>query len=279
MSNEPDAPRYRAVVVDDEPAGRAAVVTFLAEVPAIEVVGEAADGSEAVSLLAETRPHLLFLDIQMPDQDGFEVLEALGDAVPSGVVLVTAHGEYAQRAFDVHAVDYVTKPFGRPRFMAAVERALHRLAAEEALDVRGTLRSLVRSSRLDGREAREVATEGVGRGRIGVRVGTRTTLVDIGAIDWVEADGDFARIHVGERVHLLQTPMRDMESMLGPARFLRIHRSVIVNLERVDVLHRDPDGGGSVRISTGVQLRVARARWETLELALGLRSGGDQGSG
>lgn len=279
--------RFRAVVVDDEPAGRAAVTTFLAKLPSIQVVGEAADGGEAIELVERTRPDLLFLDIQMPDRDGFAVLETLGEAVPRGVVLVTAHGEYAQRAFDVHAVDYVTKPFGRPRFMAAVERALRRLAAEEALDVSRTLRSLVESLRLDAESRADGAHGALVRpapgttasgppappARIGVRMGTRTTLVDVDDIDWIEADGDLVRIHVGERVHLLQARMHELESMLGAARFLRVHRSTIVNLERVQVLHRDPDGGGSVALRTGVQLRVARSRWQELEEALGLDGG------
>lgn len=281
--------RFRAVVVDDEPAGRAAVTTFLAEVPSIDVVGEACDGKEAIALVERTRPDLLFLDVQMPDRDGFAVLEALGDAVPRGLVLVTAHGEYAEHAFDVHAVDYVTKPFGRPRFMAAVGRALHRLAAEEALDMSRTLRSVVESLRLD-REASEAVREGGSLveptpttsaspeapsvpTRIGVRLGTRTTLVDVPEIDWIEADGDLVRLHVGDRVHLLQARMRELEVMLGRVRFLRIHRSTIVNLERVDVLHRDPDGGGSVGLRTGLRLRVARSRWRALEEALGLCRG------
>lgn len=303
--------RFRAVVVDDEPAGRAAVATFLAEVPSIDLVGEASDGSEAIGVIERTRPDLLFLDVQMPDRDGFTVLAELGDAVPRGVVLVTAHGEYAQRAFDVHAVDYVMKPFGRPRFMAAVERALRRLAAEEALDMTRTLRSLVESLRLDRRErAGEGATlrpavgpaspgdapsagssaggtgssgatsggapptdpgeEPTPPARIGVRLGSRTTLVDVDEIDWIEADGDLVRLHVGDRVHLLQSRMRDLEAMLGAAGFLRIHRSAIVNQARIDVLHREADGGGSVSLDTGVRLRVARGRWEELEAALGL---------
>lgn len=277
--------RFRAVVVDDEPAGRAAVTTFLAEVQSIDVVGEASDGAEAIRMVERARPDLLFLDIHMPDRDGFAVLEELGGAVPRGVVLVTAHGEYAQRAFDVHAVDYVTKPFGRPRFMAAVERALRRLAAEDALDMTRTLRSLVESLRLDrsgrGREGGALRPVPGGpapapgeardpRTRIGVRLGSRTTLVDVDQIDWIEADGDMVRLHVAERVHLLQSRMRDLEAMLGPAGFLRIHRSAIVNLARVDVLHREPDGGGSVSLDTGVRLRVARGRWEELENALGL---------
>jgi two-component system LytT family response regulator len=270
---------FTAVIVDDEPAAREAVRTFLSSVSSVEVVGEATNGAEALATVREVAPDLLFLDIQMPDQNGFAVLEELGDAVPRGVILVTAHGEYAQRAFEVHAVDYVTKPFGKPRFMAAVDRALHRLAAEEALDMSTTLRSLVESVRLDergGADAAEAAVTGPASrapARIGVRLGSRTTLVDIADIDWIEADGDLVRLHVGDRVHLLQTRMRDLERMFGTG-FGRIHRSIIVNLDRVRFLHREPDGSGSVGLSTGVQLRVARGRWEELEKTLGLGRNG-----
>jgi len=269
---------FTAVIVDDEPAAREVVRTFLDAVPSVEVVGEATNGAEAVRRVRDASPDLLFLDIQMPDRDGFAVLEELGEAVPRGVILVTAHGEYAQRAFEVHAVDYVTKPFGKPRFMAAVDRALHRLAAEEALDMSTTLRSLVESVRLDEQGGEDVAEAAVTDpvsatpARIGVRLGNRTTLVDIADIDWIEADGDLVRLHVGDRVHLLQSRMRDLERMFG-AGFGRIHRSIIVNLDRVHFLHREPDGSGSVGLSTGVQLRVARGRWEELEKTLGLGRG------
>jgi two-component system LytT family response regulator len=293
---------FRAVVADDEPAARDVVTTFLSEIPEIEVAGVATNGVEATEMVRSLSPDLLFLDVRMPDRDGFEVLEALGDHVPAGVVLVTAHGEFAQRAFDVHAVDYVPTPFGRPRCLAAVERALLRLRAEDALDVRRTLDSLMQSLRLDqrandndagiadGPELTESGAAGAADGtqasagpasgigtdnrRIGIRLGTRTTLVDVQDVDWVEADGDLVRLHVGEKIHLLQSRMRDLEARLGEEWFVRIHRSVIVNLDRVRVLHRDADGGGSVALTSGVQLRVARTRWETLEERLGLRDRG-----
>lgn len=268
---------FRAVVVDDEPTAREAVFTFLREVAAIEVVGHAGSGSEALRIVRATAPDLLFLDVRMPDRDGFDVLEALGDDVPRGVILVTAFSEFAQRAFDVHAVDYVTKPFGRPRFMAAVERALTRLRAEAALSTKTTLESLVQSLRFD----RDAVADGPlltaidsGEGwirRIGVKLGSKTTLVDVDDIDWVEADGDHVRLHVGSRVHLLNSGMAHMERTLGPERFVRVHRSAIVNISRVDVLHRESDGGGSVNLKTGVRLRVARSRWCQLEERLGLQ--------
>lgn len=269
-----DGGRFRVVVVDDEPAAREAVRTFLAGVPTVEVVAEAGDGRRAVAAVRSHRPDLLFLDVQMPDLDGFGVLEELGDEVPRGLVLVTAHDEYAQRAFEVHALDYVMKPFGRPRFMAAVERAVRRLEADEALSQRETLRAVVRGLRLGREGAAKLlgASGGPTRmpARIGVRVGARTHLIDVADIDWVEADRDLVRVHVGERVHLVAGRMRDIEAALDPARFHRIHRSVIVNLERVRVLDRERDGGGSVVLTDGVRLRVARGRWEELERVLDL---------
>ena len=254
---------YRAVIVDDERAAREAVRTFLEQLPTVEVVGEAATAEEAVETVRATTPDLLFLDVQMPDRDGFAVLAELGADVPAGVVLVTAHDAYAQRAFEVHAVDYVLKPFGRPRFL-------------EALTVRETLRSLVRSVRGEPDATAAVLetsaeTTSAPRVRIGVRVGSRTTLVELDDIDWIEADRDLVRVHVGERVHLVSGRMRDFEDVLDPARVLRVHRSAIVNLDRVTVLDRDRDGGGSVVLASGLQLRVARGRWDELERALGLR--------
>src|SRR3954452_8374739 len=147
----------RAVVVDDEPTAREVVRTLLTEHPTVEVVGEATNGKEAVLLVRRLRPDLLFLDIQMPDQDGFRVLESLGDDVPRGIVFVTAHDEHAIRAFDVHALDYVLKPFGRPRFKAAVARALERLSALDALTLQRTLASMADDRRAGEGPAGELA--------------------------------------------------------------------------------------------------------------------------
>ncbi|MGD2067060.1 MAG: LytTR family DNA-binding domain-containing protein [Gemmatimonadota bacterium] len=272
--------RYRAVVVDDEPAARQAITTFLADTPGVEVVAEAGDGEEAVAAVRRTAPDLLFLDIQMPDLDGFGVLEALDDEVPPGLIIVTAYDHHALRAFEVHALDYVLKPFGRPRFLAAVERALHRLEARDALSLHRTLRSVLQGRRageasvaeLLGRGPEEEATAGeVPPKRLAVRTGTRTVLVAVDTIDFVEADGDYSRLHVADRVHLVSERIGRLETLLRPAGFLRIHRSSLVRLDRVGELARDPDGGGTVVLDSGVRLRVARRRWEELEGALGLR--------
>jgi two-component system LytT family response regulator len=266
-----------AVVVDDEPAAREAIVTLLAGDPRVRVVGEATNGREAVDVVRRTRPDLLFLDVQMPDQDGFGVLDALGDDVPRGLVFVTAHDEHAVRAFDVHALDYVLKPFGRPRFMAAVARALERLSALDALShrqsMRGTLASMAADRRADREPAGELAVAEPAPAplrRIGVRTGTRTVLVDVDSVDWVEALGDYARIHVGARTHVVSQRMHVLERLLEAGGFVRVHRSLIANLSRIRELHRDADGGGTVILDGGVRLRVARGRWEALQAALAM---------
>ncbi len=267
----------RAVIVDDEPAARDVVVTLLAEHPQIEVVGQAGNGRSAMEVVRRTRPDLLFLDIQMPDDDGFGVLEALGAEVPRGVVFVTAHDEHAIRAFDVHALDYLLKPFGRPRFAAAVTRALERLDALDALTLQRTLASMADDRRagssrpLEAPPAASGATEPGSIRRLGVRTGSKVTLVEVDDIDWIEALGDYARIHVGKGTHLIGQSMQALEEGLDGAGFLRIHRSSIVRVARIRELHRESDGGGTIVLADGIRLRVARGRWEALQAALGLR--------
>ena len=259
--------RIRSVIVDDEPAARDAVRTMLVAHPAIEVVGEAANGVDAVRVVRSLRPDLLFLDVQMPDGDGFGVLETLGDDVPRAVVFVTAHDEHAIRAFEVHALDYVLKPFGKPRFNAAVTRAADGLKAMEALRLQRTLESMAE----DRRTARgPVAELALASPRIAVQLGTKTTLVEVTSLDWVEADGDYARLHVGRASHLVSQRMHALERYLEPFGFVRVHRSLIVNRERVHELRRDADGSGVLVLTTGVRLRVARGRWDALEKALGI---------
>jgi two-component system LytT family response regulator len=262
--------------VDDEPDAREVVLTLLAEYPEVEVIGQAGNGREAVELVRRTRPDLLFLDIQMPDKDGFGVLEALGDDVPRGVVFVTAHDQHAIRAFDVHALDYVLKPFGRPRFSAAVSRALERLTALDALSLRRTLDSMAGDRRAGEGAPSELSLAGDDRGdtrqapirRIGVRMGSKVVIVPVETVDWIEAFGDYARIHVGRQVHLVSQRMHALERALEAQEFVRVHRSLIVNISRIRELHRESDGSGTIVLRDGVRLRVARGRWDALQSAL-----------
>lgn len=268
----------RVVVVDDEPAAREVVVTMLAEFRDVRVVGEASNGREAVTMIRSLKPDLVFLDIQMPDEDGFRVLERLGDEVPRGVVFVTAHDEHAIRAFDVHALDYLLKPFGRPRFRAAAGRALERLKEMDALTLTRTLSSMADDRRAGQSPAGEldIITSPAGSppaplpARIGVRTGSKVAVIDVASIDWVEALGDYARVHVAKSAHVVSQRMHALEQVLEAGGFVRIHRSLIVNLKRVKELHRESDGSGSVVLDSGVRLRVARGRWQALLDGLGM---------
>jgi two-component system LytT family response regulator len=241
--------RIRAVVVDDEPAARDAVATLLLGESAVELVGTAGNARDAVTTVRATKPDLLFLDIQMPDADGFAVLDALGEDVPRGVVFVTAHDEHAIRAFEVHALDYLLKPFGRPRFHAAVQRAIERRRALDSLSLQPTLAAMR---------------------RIAVRTGSRIVLVDVQAVQWAEAAGDYVRVHTADQSHLVDERMHVLEQQLGSRDFLRIHRSAIVRISAIAELHRESDGGGLIVLDSGVRLRVARGRRDGVERALGL---------
>lgn len=262
--------RFRALVVDDEPGAREAVITLLAAEPAIEVAGEAGSGDDAVAAVRRLRPDLLFLDVQMPGRDGFGVLEALGPDVPRAVVFVTAFDEHAVRAFEVHALDYVVKPFGRPRFAAAVARALARLEADDALSMQRTLATAARGRSGQAPEGELAEAGAAGAERLALRLGSRTVLLAVDELDWVEADGDYVRLHAGETAHFVAGRLSALEERLDPERFLRIHRSLLVRLDRIRELQRDADGGGCVVLREGVRLRVARGRWEALERALRL---------
>ena len=271
-------PLIRAVIVDDEPVARDVVRAMLAERADVVVDGEAADGTAAVDVIRRVRPDVVFLDIQMPDRDGFEVLEALGDETPPGVIFLTAHDEHAVRAFEVHALDYVLKPFGRPRFNAAVERAFERVRSSRRATLAATLESATARarSRAHGQASPdaelEPGTNGGADGlrRIGVRTGSKLTVVDVDAIDWIEAEGDYARLHAGRHSYLVSQRMQTLEQRLQSAGFVRAHRSVLVRADRVRELHRDADGSGYLVLSNGVRLRVARGRWDDLTRTLEL---------
>ena len=271
----------RAVIVDDEPDARDVVRTLLGAHESIRIVGEATNARDAVELIRQSRPDIVFLDVQMPDLDGFGVLEQLGGDVPRVLVFVTAHDEHAIRAFEMHALDYVLKPFGRPRFDAAVARAIERLSALDALSLQRTLASMADGRRSRQESPSELATDPTGHDasagrpaplrRIGVRNGSRITLVDVESIDWIAADGDYVRIHAGSSRHLVLQRLHALEEAFEPGTFVRIHRSVLVNVARVRELHRESDGGGSIVLRDGVRLRVARGRWDELQSALGVR--------
>jgi two-component system LytT family response regulator len=251
--------KIRALIVDDEPLARQRVRTLLEADSDVEVVGECADGAQAVAALEEHRPDLLFLDVQMPLLDGFGVLEALsGDWMPV-VVFITAHDRYALKAFEVHALDYLLKPFDRDRFRTALERAKAQVRREQGGEVSQKLFALLR----DVKEARRPLE------RLVVKSAGRVYFVRVEDIDWVEAAGNYARLHAGKETHLLRESMAGLEARLDARRFLRIHRSTIVSIERIRELHPSFHGDYVVTLHDGTELTLSRGYRDKLQELLG----------
>ena len=248
-------PIIRAAIVDDEELARQVLREFLSAHPEIELVAECANGFEAVKAVAETKPDLLFLDIQMPKLDGFEVLELI--AAGPAIVFVTAFDNYAIRAFEVHAVDYLLKPFGADRFEAALARAKERVSGKSP--------ALTTSPSDLAAAARPPAQH---LDRVVVRDGTRVTIIPIAKLDYAEAQDDYVALAAEGKKHLKQQTIASLEAALDPARFLRIHRSYIVNLERVERV--EPYGKEShvAVLRGGAQLPVSRAGYARLRAFL-----------
>jgi two-component system, LytTR family, response regulator len=225
------APRdtLRALVIDDEPLARAHIRSLLAADPEVDIVAECGNGRDAVRAVRELEPDLVFLDIQMPELDGFEVVQAIGvDRMPV-VVFVTAFDEYALRAFQVHALDYLLKPVDRGRFHEALARAKAQVARGGTGGARGVneqLAALVRQ--LDARREKAQVAE-----RLAIKVGGKILFLRVDDIDWVEAVDNHARLHVGRQAHLVRDTLTRLETRLPAGRFLRVHRSTIVNVSRI----------------------------------------------
>ncbi|HJR62184.1 MAG TPA: LytTR family DNA-binding domain-containing protein [Gemmatimonadaceae bacterium] len=244
----------RALIVDDEPLARERIRTLLADEPEIEVVGECADGAQALTAIEETAPDLLFLDVQMPDVDGFTLLQSLRGDEAMVVVFVTAYDEYALKAFDVHALDYLLKPFDAARFRQALARARHKLEHDRAQTLDKQVRALL-----------EDITAGKRRtDRLVVRSGGRVVFLRPEEIDWIDATGNYVRLHVGAETYQLRETMKVLESRLNPERFLRIHRSVIINVERIKELEPWFHGAFVVILHDGTRLISSRSSNEKL---------------
>lgn len=270
----------RALIVDDEAAARRGVRLLLEDDPEVEVVGEAASAEEAVERARASEPDLLFLDVQLGKSDGFSVLETLEDERMPLVVFATAYDRYAVQAFELHAVDYLLKPFSDRRFAEALGRAKRRIRESELEDVRSRMSRLLRDveqERSGAPGAREDA--GAKRAtregepgpprRIMVRSSSRVYFVDVSRIDWIEAAGDYVRLHVGERSYLHREAMYRLEGRLDPSEFVRIHRSAIVRLERIEAVRFDESGGHQVVLTDGTEHSLSRSGRSRLEEALG----------
>lgn len=235
------------LVVDDEPLARRNLLVLLSRDPEIGAVTECSSGQAAIEEIRRSKPDLVFLDVQMPECDGFDVLELLGGEAPSTIIFVTAHDEYALRAFDAGALDYLLKPFDDARFQRALRRAKERLALYSA-------QQRIKPDRLVIKSPGEVL------------------FLNIADIDWIEAADYYACIHVGDRTHILRRTLLELERDLGEKLFVRIHRSVIVNLERVRGLELQSDGESAVILSTGAQLRLSRRFRKRLQEKMEIKS-------
>jgi two-component system LytT family response regulator len=238
-------PTVRVLVVDDEPLARANLCVLLRRDPTIEIVGECTSGMEALAEIRDKRPALVFLDVQMPECDGFDVLELLGAAPPAALVFVTAYDRYALRAFEAGALDYLLKPFDNARFDRTLERAKERIRL--AKDAAGKQERLV------------------------IKSAGQILFLRISEIDWIEAADYYACLHVGSATHLLRRSMSDLDRDLDPDIFCRIHRSAIVNLNRVRTLVLNEDGERDVLLENGTTLRSSRRYRKQLQARLGIR--------
>ncbi len=247
--------KTRTVIVDDEPLARERLKNWLKDEPDIEVAAECGDGLQAVEVLARERPDLVFLDIQMPELDGFGVLAELGEAVPPAVIFVTAYDQFAVRAFEVHAVDYLLKPFDRERFQAALRRALERLQRERPEARAARLATLTAELRPQPKPAL----------RLAVKTEGRVLLVRTADVDWIEAADNYVVLHAGPQTHLLRETLTSIESRLDSARFLRISRSTIVNIEQIRELQPLFHGEHVVILRDGTRLTLSRTHRDKLK--------------
>lgn len=255
MATEPK--HIRTVIVDDEPLGRTVIREMLRGDADIEIIGECANGHEAVELISRTRPELLFLDVQMPEVDGLEVLNAL-DELPL-VIFVTAYDQYAVRAFDVHAVDYLLKPFDRDRFGKAVQRAKAQLKQTHNDAINERILAL-----LEEQKAKTRYLE-----RLVVKANGRVFFLKTSEVDWIEAEGNYVCLHVRKESYLLRETLSSLEAQLDPQKFPRIHRSQIVNIERIRELQPWSHGEYHVILHDGTQLTLSRSYRERLHELLG----------
>ncbi len=271
----------RVLIVDDEPIARRRIRRLLKLEEGVDLVDEAGSGSDAVSAIRDMRPDLVFLDVQMPDMDGFAVVSKLNDELMPAIVFVTAYNEYAVRAFDVNAIDYILKPFDPDRFRSAFGRARSQLEQKSSAEAGRRIKALL--AEVLGEERAEAVTTATDNGA-GVResvvaAATRSRLLDrlmvkhdgrvyfvkVADIDWFEASGNYVRLHVGRVSHLIRETMHGIEAQLDPNVFARIHRAVIVNLDRIRELQPWFAGDYIVILRDGRQLKLSRTYREALQ--------------
>jgi two-component system LytT family response regulator len=255
----------RAVIVDDEPLARQHIADRLAHEQNVEVAGTASNGDEAVDVIRRLKPDLVFLDVQMPGRSGVEVVETLLPEGMPATIFTTAFDQYALKAFDLAAVDYLVKPFDDERFSEAFRRARKTIELQDVETMTRRLLSLLDSSRHD----LEAPKKSPWLQRIPVEMRGQMRVVPVDRIDYITSSGPYAELHAGERTFTVRERMQDLAERLDPDVFMRVHRSVIVRLDIIDVLLRRAGGDYAVRLKNGTELSVSRARREELEQRLG----------
>jgi two-component system LytT family response regulator len=246
--------QIRTLIVDDMLLARKRIRRYLSADPEIEIVGECSDGLTAVSAISELRPELLFLDVQMPEMDGFQVLETVGTELVSAVIFVTAYDQFALRAFEVHALDYLLKPFGRERFYRAIERAKAQIKQRQKGELDERLRSLLHDMNVQSKYLKRLMVKSAGR----------TVFLTIDEIDYVETAGNYLRLKSGKESHLIRERLSYLQNRLNPEKFVRIHRSTIVNIERIKEMYPLFNGDQMIILHDGTQLTMSRNYREKL---------------
>jgi two-component system LytT family response regulator len=250
--------KLRTLIVDDELLSRKKIRAFLQEHPEFQVVGECADGEQAVAAISAHKPDLIFLDVQIPGRNGFEVLDALPAKPSAAVIFVTAFDKYAVRAFDVRALDYLLKPFNKARFSEALHRFHERKGRLKGMDHKQELKEALQ----------EIQRESRDNERISIKSGSRIIFLRKGLIEWIEAQGDYVKLHIGKESHMLRETMAAAVARLDPNRFVRIHRSRIVNLDHVREIRPLWGGDYSVLMRDGTELTMSRTYRMSFQSAL-----------
>ena len=255
--------RIGTLVVDDEPIARRAIVRLLRDDPDIELLGECGDGASAVEAIRHQSPALVFLDIQMPAMSGIEVAASIGAERMPATVFVTAFEQYAVRAFEANAVDYLVKPFSRERFAATLRRVKTRLSAGGGRDASTQILQTLQALRQRDEHIQ----------RLPIRIDEHIGFIDVDDIVWIKASGNTVQIHLADRVHEMRETMSALAARLDPRHFARVHRSAIINVRRIQAIHPWFNGYHVVTMDTGQKLRMSRYQHETFLRLVSTRGG------
>lgn len=250
--------KLKTLIADDEPLARERLRFLLSDDDEIEITGECRNGKEVVAALKNARADLLFLDIQMPGQSGFQIIEQVGIPNMPITVFVTAHNHYAVKAFEVHALDYLTKPVEPERLQAALARVRERMSAQAALMTHEQLKAALAGIQNGGASRRDYPK------RLLIPNGTKDAFVNVDEIDWIEAADYYACVHLGTKSLMLRESIKQLVDTLDPAKFVRVHRSVIVNIDRVREILREGRSESWLVLAGGERLKMSKAGWQNL---------------